>query len=73
MRKAGQTTTEKTHPRLSSSRHQFLIHSQRKLCHLFKVEMYQPYTNIIMAGRIASSFYIIRQGIIACENDDGSG
>lgn len=46
---------------------------QRKLCHLFKVEMYQPYTNIIMAGRIASSFYIIRQGIIACENDDGRG
>ena len=26
---------------------------QRKLCHLFKTEMYQPYTNIVNAGSIA--------------------
>jgi len=43
---------------------------QRKLCHLFKVEMYQPYTNIVMAGRVAQSFAIIRAGVVACENEE---
>merc|ERR1719192_655391 len=43
---------------------------QRKLCHLFKVEMYQPYTNIQMAGRVAQSFAIIRAGVVACENEE---
>lgn len=43
---------------------------QRKLCKLFKVEMYQPYTNIILSGRSARTFSIIRQGVVSCETDN---
>ena len=32
--------------------------------------MYQPYTNIQMAGRVAQSFAIIRAGVVACENEE---
>ena len=42
---------------------------QRKLCKLFKVEVYQPYTNIILAGRAARTFSIIRQGVVSCEEE----
>ena len=42
---------------------------QRELCKLFKVEMYQPFTNIILSGRMANKFCIIRQGVITVEAD----
>ena len=44
---------------------------QRKLCHLFTTEMYQPYTNIVTTGAIARSFFIIRQGIVAVDSEEG--
>jgi signal-transduction protein with cAMP-binding, CBS, and nucleotidyltransferase domain len=36
----------------------------------FEVEMYQPYTNIILSARSARTFYIIRQGIVSVEADN---
>ena len=44
---------------------------QRKLCHLFKTEMYQPGTDIVNKGSIARCFYIIRQGVVVCTSEDG--
>lgn len=42
---------------------------QHELCKLFKVEMYQPYTNIVLMGRSAKTFSIIRQGVVSVESD----
>lgn len=44
---------------------------QRKLCHLFNTEMYQPGTEIVNKGNIARSFYIIRQGVVVCTSEEG--
>jgi signal-transduction protein with cAMP-binding, CBS, and nucleotidyltransferase domain len=38
------------------------------LCKSFKVEMYQPYTHIILSGRSARNFFIIRQGVISVQD-----
>merc|ERR1711937_88992 len=43
---------------------------QQELCKLFKVEMYQPYTYIVLSGRSARTFSIIRQGVISMESDN---
>jgi len=43
---------------------------QHELCKLFRVEMYQPYTEIVLSGRLARTFYIIRNGVITAESDN---
>jgi hyperpolarization activated cyclic nucleotide-gated potassium channel 2 len=43
---------------------------QHELCKLFRVEMYQPYTDIVLSGRSARTFYIIRQGVVTADSDN---